>query len=276
MLIILILVGDIVAAAVSIRAPVTPVTCSTIVNGSCETQQLRIAFVNTQSCVIRAGQTGTTNNCNITFASAMTNAPTAINIFNISQIHVYFDQNYFFQSAPTPATWSNMPAALTEIYGNSNLELVMQESNSGTTPYCGLLVNVVTPGVAGAVLRVQFTNDTITWGNLFADTASTDVPISTAGISFGALANTPVRYGASQSVIFLRVVGLNGNGIVSPSFTEIYLQCDWLTQGESPAWAILSVSASGFAVAFGTFLAVPVDTAIHFSYVASLCLKASC
>jgi len=147
------------------------------------------------------------------------------NFLTIFQVHV---AKYSFLSLGTvPAAWTAMPAAITEIFGDISAQhqLVFEGNNEGQH-ICGLFVNVVNPGIAGSFLRIQQSFDQITWNPFLLGSGSTgsDVPISTAGINFGA--DGIIWYqSATLPGPFLRIIGYGGNGVVSPSFSQIHLDC---------------------------------------------------
>jgi len=160
----------------------------------------------------------------VTFPTPFTKVPT-VGILNVTSITVTMDNTYFFQAGGSATTWPAMPAALTELYGNSQHEIVWEMPNEAR-PNCGLIVQVVNPGFAGSKLRVQYSSDLSTWANVFSDTTVSDVPIDTAGLATSLDAFDPI---IPLPVPFLRVVGLGGNGIASPSFTILEFVCHFLS-----------------------------------------------
>lgn len=128
-------------------------------------------------------------------------------------------------SGSTASVWTAMPAALTEIFGVSFHESAIDISGQES---CGLFANVLVPGTATAILKVQYqpasTFPSGAWNDLLP---GFDTSIATAGLDFNVMAN-PFPIGATTGQlggIFVRVVGSGGNGVVSPSFGKIFLYC---------------------------------------------------
>ena len=124
--------------------------------------------------------------------------------------------------------WVNMPAALTEIYGDANRE----HQIFGTSPLTTLTavgtfrasVDCNTGSNSGtAVLRVQWSTDDATWNDLANTPGQGDVAIDAAVNCPGAgtivLANfgNPValntNFPKSANKVYLRLVGANGGGV---------------------------------------------------------------
>ncbi|MDQ5822414.1 MAG: hypothetical protein M3540_13335, partial [Actinomycetota bacterium] len=83
-----------------------------------------------------------------------------------------------------------------------------------------LLSNVGQAGTATAALRVQYSLDQAAWNYLDGGTGPS-VGINTTGLKVSAWLNLPA---GAKADVFLRVVGINGDGTADPSFGNIILQ----------------------------------------------------
>jgi hypothetical protein len=110
--------------------------------------------------------------------------------------------------------WANQPAALTEIYGAARNRTKVDLTSATEARF---LSNVATAGAAGATLKVQYSTDQTAWTDLPGGSAS----IGTTGLKVSAF--TAVPAGAKQDV-FLRIVGLGGDGSEDPAFGVTSLQ----------------------------------------------------
>jgi hypothetical protein len=115
--------------------------------------------------------------------------------------------------ATTDREWTNMPAAVTELWG---FDRNRTKLNLAGFSQARLVVNVQVGGAAGSVLDVQYSTNQTTWNNL-TSTALT-VPISTVGAV--ASVDRALAAGAKADV-WLRVVGSGGNGTADPRFGNI-------------------------------------------------------
>jgi hypothetical protein len=119
--------------------------------------------------------------------------------------------------------WTNMPAALTEIFAN----VTGVNSPSSRVQYdltnaseARFMVNVNTVGVATSQLRLQYSTDQISWNYLDGGTGYA-LGVNTQGLkvsSWGA-----ITAGALGDV-YLRIVGINGDEVADPEFGVIQLQ----------------------------------------------------
>jgi hypothetical protein len=107
-----------------------------------------------------------------------------------------------------PLTWTNMPAALTEVPG-SRTRLPLYCASYGR-----LSVMVITAGAAGATLTAQVSVDGNTW------TSGPSVNIGSTGLKLATVAIPPVF----QIDAFFRVVGQNGDGVADPVFGLVTVQ----------------------------------------------------
>ena len=120
----------------------------------------------------------------------------------------------FLSSAGILTEWTNQPGALTEIYGAARNRTKVDLTNATEARF---LCNVATTGDAAATLKVQYSTDQTAWTDLPGANAS----IGTTGLKVSAF--TAVPAGAKQDV-FLRVVGLGGDGSEDPAFGVTALQ----------------------------------------------------
>lgn len=135
------------------------------------------------------------------------------------------DSHTILTSGNVAETWATMPVALTEIFGNTRNRDYMGNDLSATA--YGLEVNVVTAGSASAVLEVQFSPDQTTWTDPAA--GSCDLSIATTGLK---TVNGFPCFLTANTYNYVRIVGINGNGVASPSFGLISVQ---LTTTINPA-----------------------------------------
>lgn len=128
-----------------------------------------------------------------------------------------------FLTDPQGIEFNNQPAVLTELFGNPNTRL------SEDLTYCTqfrLLTQVTTVGLAGSNLGIQYSLDGGTnWFGLdngTADVISTVVNLLT---STGHIISGWTDIDSLGRVdVLLRIVGLDGNGVVDPAFTRIEVQ----------------------------------------------------
>jgi len=113
--------------------------------------------------------------------------------------------------------WSNMPAALTELWGRtqSRMQYDLTDANQ-----VRLQVNVDTVSSTGAALRAQYSTDQSSWDYLDGGTGPT-VTVDSTGLKVSTWVN--VTAGAKGDV-FLRVVGIGADGAADPRFGHIQLQ----------------------------------------------------
>jgi hypothetical protein len=114
-------------------------------------------------------------------------------------------------------TWTNQPAALTELFGTT---IGRVKADLTASAEVRLLANVAQVGSATAALRVQYSTDQASWNYLDGATGPA-VNINTTGLkvsSWMALA------AGAKADVFLRVVGVNGDATADPGFGNIILQ----------------------------------------------------
>lgn len=119
-------------------------------------------------------------------------------------------------AASTPIVWTAMPSSTTELLGLTDFRTKLDLTGYNQ---CRMSVVVSTVGLAGATLTPQFSSD----GTNFANLASgLSVQLDGTGLVVSGWKNTPQ---ASKGDVTIRVIGSGGNGILSPAFNSVILQC---------------------------------------------------
>jgi hypothetical protein len=114
--------------------------------------------------------------------------------------------------------WSLMPAALTEFGG---LAIHRQRADLTGAGQARLVANVSTGGAATpAKLRVQYSTDLAAWAYL-DDASGPSVGINATGLIVSAWVTLAA---AAAADVYLRLVGIDGDGIASPAFGAIVSQ----------------------------------------------------
>jgi hypothetical protein len=141
-------------------------------------------------------------------------------------------------------TWTNMPAATTEIYGNSNHEVSTSTVDADIAAVFS--VNCITGSAsATATLRPQFSIDSgASWTELSQNPGGLDILVDSSDCSF---ATSPAfstnvaginAVAVGKSAIIFRVVGFNGNGVGDvPVFNN--LQLTFFSQFANPIWTCI-------------------------------------
>jgi len=123
--------------------------------------------------------------------------------------------NFF---AGTLLTWTNMPAAETELPTSPRYRTKVDLTNYRQAR---MVVNVLTAGATTpAKLLVQYSTDETTWYYLDGSSGPS-VNIDATGVKVGSWVN--LTSGAKADV-FLRIVGIDGDGVADPQFNEITVQ----------------------------------------------------
>jgi hypothetical protein len=113
--------------------------------------------------------------------------------------------------------WPNMPAALTEFLGQTRYRTKYDLSNA---TQARMVVNVLTIGAPTAAVCAQYSTDQVTWNYLDGGTEPC-ATINVLGVRTSSWVNLAA---AAKADVFLRLVGRNGNGALSPLFGQIALQ----------------------------------------------------
>jgi hypothetical protein len=114
--------------------------------------------------------------------------------------------------------WTNQPAAQTELFGTIGPSRVKADLTAAAE--VRLLCNVVQGGAAAAAIRVQYSSDQSSWSYLDG-TAGPSVSVSTTGLKVSSWVSPAA---GAKSDVFIRAVGINGDGTADPSFSSILLQ----------------------------------------------------
>ena len=115
-------------------------------------------------------------------------------------------------------TWTNMAATLTEIFGLTAHRLKFDLAGFHQAR---LVVNVEAAGHSTpALIRGQYSTDESSWAYLDG-TSAPSVDISATGTKVSGWVDLVA---AAQDDVFLRIVGLDGDGIVDPQFGLIAIE----------------------------------------------------
>lgn len=123
------------------------------------------------------------------------------------------------RAAYSTQVWTTMPAALTEFNANTQGRTKADLTNA---TQARLLVHMMsTAGASGAELRGQYSTDASAWNYLDGATG----PAAAINVASTTVAGAWVNLVAgAKADVFIRVVGINGDGIISPSFGNISIQ----------------------------------------------------
>jgi parallel beta-helix repeat protein len=119
--------------------------------------------------------------------------------------------------AASSVTWTDMPAALTELLGNTRQRTKVDLTN---ITEARLIVNLPTAGAATAEMRLQYSTDQSTWNYLDSGTGPS-VSLAANGLQVSSFVTLVA---GAKSDVFLRVVGINGDGAADPILGTIYAQ----------------------------------------------------
>jgi hypothetical protein len=121
-----------------------------------------------------------------------------------------------FASYGSP-TWTDQPAALTELFGLTASRL---KADLTAATQVRLVCNVVQAGSASAAIRVQYSTDQSSWTYLDGSSGPS-VGVGTTGVKVSSWVSPAA---GAKADVFLRAVGVSGNGTADPSFSNILLQ----------------------------------------------------
>lgn len=136
-----------------------------------------------------------------------------------------FDANLIIYGANgngAASQWTNMPSALTEIFGSdvpSPASRVLYDLSNATQ--IRFQVNVAQIGSTNAEIRIQYSTDQSTWSYLDNGNTGLGQNINTTGLKTSSWST--IASGARGDV-YLRAVGINGNGSANPRFGLIQIQ----------------------------------------------------
>jgi len=112
--------------------------------------------------------------------------------------------------------WTNMPSAVTEIFGGDNRRAVADLTNA---TQARLVVNITVNGSTGSKLYVQYSTNNSTWATF---TSTTGAAIDSGTLNAETFTN--IVAGAKIATCYLRVVGSGGNATADPRFGNIYIE----------------------------------------------------
>ena len=115
-----------------------------------------------------------------------------------------------------PIAWTAMPGDSTELLGLTDFRTKLDLSGY---KQCRLTTAVSTVGLAGAILTPQYSVDGT---NFFALGDGLNVSLDAQSLAVSAWKNIPE---ASKVDVTIRIMGSGGNGILSPAFNSVILQC---------------------------------------------------
>jgi hypothetical protein len=113
--------------------------------------------------------------------------------------------------------WTNQPPALTELFGST---IGRNKADLTASAQVRLLCDVAQAGAATAAIRVQYSTDQASWNYLDGATGPS-VNLNTTGLKVSSWVNLAA---GAKADVFLRVVGVNGDGTADPGFANILLQ----------------------------------------------------
>jgi hypothetical protein len=114
-------------------------------------------------------------------------------------------------------TWTNQPAALTELFGTTASRL---KADLTAATQVRLVCNALQAGAASAAIRVQYSADQTLWNYLDGSTGPS-VSVGTTGVKVSSWASPTA---GAKTDVFIRAVGINGDGTADPSLSNILLQ----------------------------------------------------
>lgn len=151
-----------------------------------------------------------------------------------------------YSSGTVDAKWTNMPAAVTELFGNTSSRVKL-DLTYGT--HYRLVVNQTVAGQAGADFNLQYSTDNVTYQAADAAAAGElDVGAGT-GVKVGAWADLVA--GANADV-WLRIVGKEGNGVKDPRWRQIRIQFKMLAAGGTLHNAVTVVDSQSINLTLST------------------------
>lgn len=115
------------------------------------------------------------------------------------------------------ATWTAQPAALTELLG---VTTARRKFDLRRYTQARVVAYVDTAGAAGAKLRAQYSTDESAWAYLDGATGPS-VAVDATGVEVSAWVDLEA---AARADVFLRLVGIDGDGAADPVFGTLALQ----------------------------------------------------
>jgi hypothetical protein len=121
----------------------------------------------------------------------------------------------------TPTIWANMPSAITELFNDSQWRMKLDLGGAAQFRLVAIQGGV---GAPGSKLRVQYSTDQITWSDLENRGMTGDLALATTGATQLVIGEWGPITDAAKGDVFLRVVGLNGNGKATSAWFSIRMQ----------------------------------------------------
>lgn len=109
--------------------------------------------------------------------------------------------------------WTNQPAALTEIFGNTNRRTKVDLSGF---LQCRISVAVTSAGLSGSKLKIQYSTNESSWSDL-----TTTALIDATGVKVSTWQDIPSD---AKADVFIRGAGIDGDGAADPSLGTVMLQ----------------------------------------------------
>jgi hypothetical protein len=123
---------------------------------------------------------------------------------------------YFRAPIGTATAWTNMPAAVTELFGTTNTR--QQQELAGSTE-ARIVANLTAAGAAaGTALALQYSTDA---GTTWQATSVSLTIGNTTGFKLGSYAALPA---GALADVRVRIVGSGGNGTADPAFSLLTVQ----------------------------------------------------
>jgi hypothetical protein len=122
-----------------------------------------------------------------------------------------------FRAQYQNTTWNAMPAALTNFLGGTTPGIKVDLTNYTEAR---LVVRQASAGAASAELRMQYSTDESTWAYLDGATGPS-VEAATANTS--KVSGWVTLEAGARADVWLRLAGINGDGVANPSFQNISL-----------------------------------------------------
>ena len=137
----------------------------------------------------------------------------------LAHTHAIIPLTIPIRAAYATQVWTDMPAALTEFNGNTQGRIKCDLTLATQARLVAKIMS--TPGVAGSELRAQYSTDETNWFYLdgaAGPAVAVNVANSTAISPWVTLAP------GAKADVFVRVVGIGGDGGTDPSFGNISIQ----------------------------------------------------
>lgn len=118
-----------------------------------------------------------------------------------------------------PTLWSNMPAAKTEFFGVTYLR---SQVDLTAFTYGRILSNIAVSGHSTpAKLRVEYSIDSGSSWDYLDDSSAPSVDIDSTGLKVSGWIPLATN---TKADVMLRIVGIDGDGVVDPEFGNTYIQ----------------------------------------------------